>query len=391
LEALYPTLTAALNVRRDVTARSSLLIDAEAFERSGAALNAALAALERARQESILPDDAHAKRLTLSAPPTNKEIQWGRVREQFASASALSRTLVQLAGQICDDFNLTLDPEIETFYRMDWVCFAGPAMMVHGSTVRDLTTLALSADQLGPATVRELILAQAGLRASTERARVAAAKAAGGLMAGGEAEMPTHQRRWWTAQQQLIDQLDELVFNVASPSELEVNPAMRRVGDAELQTQHEMTDEMLQLLDERLRERIHRLRTIFYTVLLVTVLVLTLLGYLLACYVRMLRRSVLQLSQHIKLMAQRDLTQVPAVWSGHDELVAISADLRALHEEWQMQLRLLQRVADRLRNEHEEAARQAHGLSPALVRLLAESLRDLAQQLHAALQRFRLK
>jgi len=87
-----------------------------------------------------------------------------------------------------------------------------PGHDVHGSTVRDLTTLALSADQLGSATVRELILAQAGLRASTERARVAAAKAAGRLMAGGEAEMPTHQRRWWTAQQQLIDQLDELVF-----------------------------------------------------------------------------------------------------------------------------------------------------------------------------------
>jgi len=41
------------------------------------------------------------------------------------------------------------------------------------------------------------------------------------------------------------------VFNVASPSERKVNPAMRGVGDAALQTQHEMTDEMLQLLDER--------------------------------------------------------------------------------------------------------------------------------------------
>ena len=37
LEALYPALTAALNVRRDVTARARLLIDAEAFERSGRA------------------------------------------------------------------------------------------------------------------------------------------------------------------------------------------------------------------------------------------------------------------------------------------------------------------------------------------------------------------
>jgi len=206
LEALYPALTAALNVRRDITARSSLLIDAEAFERRGAAFNAARATLQRARQASFLPDDALAKRLPISAPPTNKKIQWGRVREQFASNTGLSRTLVRLAGQICDDSNSTLDPEIETFYRRDWICFAGPTMMVHGSAVRDLTTLAFSADQLGPATMRELKLAEAGLRASTQRARVAATKAAGRLMAGGEAEMPTHQRRWWTAQQQLIDQ-----------------------------------------------------------------------------------------------------------------------------------------------------------------------------------------
>ena len=60
------------------------------------------------------------------------------------------------------------------------------------------------------------------------------------------------------------------MFNVASPSERKVNPAMRGVGDAALQTQHEMTDEMLQLLDERLRERIQRWRTMFYAVLLVT-------------------------------------------------------------------------------------------------------------------------
>jgi len=84
------------------------------------------------------------------------------------------------------------------------------------------------------------------------------------------------------------------VFNVASPSELKINPAVRRVRDAALQTQHEMTYEMLQLLDERLRERIQGLRTTFYPVLLVTALMLTLLGYWLACHVRMLRRSVPQ-------------------------------------------------------------------------------------------------
>lgn len=63
--------------------------------------------------------------------------------ERFASHSALVEQLLALNVLACDNSNLTLDPDIDSYYLMDSVCVKMPTLMVRLGESRDLSFTAL--------------------------------------------------------------------------------------------------------------------------------------------------------------------------------------------------------------------------------------------------------
>ncbi len=81
----------------------------------------------------------------------------GTVAELFTRHDALVEQLLALNVLACDNSNLTLDPDIDSYYMMDSVCVKLPTLMVRLNESRALTTVALAGKTLDDAARTRLV------------------------------------------------------------------------------------------------------------------------------------------------------------------------------------------------------------------------------------------
>jgi methyl-accepting chemotaxis protein len=239
----------------------------------------------------------------------------------FAAHEARVQALLNLLGVATDGSNLTLDPDIDTYYLMDAVLFRLPVMQEAVAQGRGLGVAALTAGSITPATLRTVI-EQGALLQNNQAALVAGiAKAV-----AYNAEVKSHAV------------FTDLVALVDAHHAQETKTVLRAEGvqgdvaahvaaaNAAIAAMGKLSDSALGKLDSLIAQRVDRLE--FSRNLCAAVLgcSLALAIYLFYSFRLVLEGGMQEVAYHINAMRDGDLTTHP-VALGKDEAAKLMTTL----------------------------------------------------------------
>ena len=308
---------------------------------------ATLAGIDRELGASLQTADAYAAVL---AAYENRRSKEGAV----AQVNALSRLL----ETVTDNSNLTLDPELVTFYLMDATFGRIPAITDNTAHLGDRGIAVLRKGAATPAEERELIEALAIARDS------AAAMHADLAKIRGETDM---MQRLDTQGTLAMDQVffgfaNRNVIDAISPlpaTQDRFREAAGNVVASQYALAGRLMNELGQLLDARVA-RMQRERAVLLAVLAVAVL-----GALYFFYTFYLVTSggLRLISSHLQEMARGDLRRPPALPWGKDEPAAVISDLRTAYDSLHKLVRTVRHSARNLHATSGEIASASLDLS----------------------------
>ncbi|MCS6810181.1 MAG: methyl-accepting chemotaxis protein [Tepidimonas sp.] len=354
LQRLYPALQASLEVHRLATAQAA------------------------GEAQPGLPEVQHRLQQTLqalqqrrvTAPGTDRALQAvmqaAQALEQRADQpqvamdthTQLARTLVNLATQLCDDSNLTLDPEVVTYYLMDAVCFRLPDGIARAGATLSQSLAALRQGDLTPATVEQVVRDEALLIYHFAQMEAGLAKTLaarpdrGGTIQLQDALAPVRN---------FFDLVERDVLRVQQLSPTSAD-AIALAGQSAVQAQFALAQRLLPLLDQLLQERVRDMQTdMALRSALIGVLVLVTFYFGLAFYL-VNRGGTRLIQQHLDLMARGDLREAPPKPWGQDEPAQIIASLRVTYDSLHALIRKVRHAARDLASASEEIAHASRDL-----------------------------
>jgi methyl-accepting chemotaxis protein len=258
----------------------------------------------------------------------------------FAAHTKFISALLAVLGDATDGSNLTLDPDVDSYYVMDAALFRLPSLIEGSGQMRGLGAAAIAAGVATPEVLRlinDTIPVQeyqfdnmvSGLAKSIDNNKSLAAKL---KIDAVQSDTGAYQK------------LVRSTFN----GEAIKGDRAAYVGAANkaIESQFEATERLLNMLDELVQARVDKLAS-NRNFVGITVLIFTLLaGYLFYCFALVTKGGFSELRRHLKAMTEGDLTTRPKPW-GRDEaarmminmaqmqtsLRALVAEVRASSEE----------------------------------------------------------
>ncbi len=234
-----------------------------------------------------------------------------------AERSALSTAAIQAAiawiAVASDGSNLTLDPDIDTYYLMDAAVFKLPVLQEAASRVGQLGSQALRDGQLLAAHQRALIEQAAVLHSTLEGLQAGLAKASG-YNAELRTSVPTD--RLMASVAALRQQLDASALHPQGPRGDAT--ALQQATQQALADMLQVQERSMAALDALLAARVGRLVSARNTVLVMVLLSLLTAGYLFTSFRKVLHGGLNEVTFHINQMREGNLTTEPQAW-GRDE------------------------------------------------------------------------
>jgi methyl-accepting chemotaxis protein len=244
----------------------------------------------------------------------------------FTAHTAAVTALLDLLGVATDGSNLTLDPDIDTYYLMDAAMFRLPVMVEAAAQIRGLGQAVLSAGSATPAQARRLI-EQATLLSSHQAAvdaGLAKAVAYNADVAKAVGMEPAQ-----AAAQQLLSRLDATVLR---------SEGVQGDAAAHVALANEAIEQMLALaarstgaLDQLIARRVNGMESARNLTAVVMVLALLLAAYLFVAFRKVLEGGLKEVAFHIDAMRDGNLTTQPRAW-GHDEAAGLMHTLAQMQE-----------------------------------------------------------
>jgi methyl-accepting chemotaxis protein len=233
--------------------------------------------------------------------------------------SGLIDAHLKLLTTATDNSNLTLDPDLDTYYLMDSSLGALPALREAAARQRDMVLAKLQGHSASAAYLRQVGAKEVEGDLTDERWAAAMAKVAT-VHAGIDAELGIEKAR------QALHRFHETAGAVESAPRLlaDAEAALSGLQDAQLKT--------LQRLDELLQARIGRLEQARNITTVALVLSLLLVGYLFLSFRKVLEGGLKEVAYHIDAMRNGDLTTRPRAW-GDDEAAALMKTLAEMQGE----------------------------------------------------------
>ena len=316
IRTLVGLLDAAQNRRRAATAKAA---DLDQVQGSVAkALDAVRAAQEK--MGSVLRiTDQWAKLNQL-----NQSLISNAIKEDasatFAAHTTFIDSVLELLNDVADNSNLTLDPDVDTFYLMDAAVFKQPLLIEQIGRIRGLGNAAIRAGSL-PLDQREVIanaLAfavahEAGVRKGLGRA-VAAEPSLARAVHMDDA-MAASQSFLALARTQLLGespQGDAASFVAAA--------------NAAIKLHYEGVERMLGALDGRLASRVQRLKGELGVQLGLSAFGIAVAIYLLVAFYRVTQGGIAEVGRQLDEMSRGNLTMNPRPW-GKDEVAQLMTTL----------------------------------------------------------------
>jgi methyl-accepting chemotaxis protein len=311
-QPLFPLLDASQNWRRAATANSADL-DA-AGQRVQEALNKLVQTDPKLVGELDLEDNIaqlKAKQQSLANAPRLSDSA-----STFAAHTELVSAVLELVEAAADNSNLTLDPDLDTFYLMNIAYFVQAPLLEALGQLRGSGNAALREGQLS-AERRDLVARNLGVVDVNLGNLVAAV---------GKATKADPSLKGELGVERLI--ADTRAFaNLVRSSFLGAQvqgqaDAYLAAANGLMKGHFEVTSRVKAALDARLEERIAREWRSLWTSLVISVIALAAAVYLLVAFYKVTEGGIREVARQLDRLACGDLTTLPKPW-GRDEVAGL--------------------------------------------------------------------
>ena len=239
------------------------------------------------------------------------------------AADAVVKAANALLVQATDGSNLTLDPDIDSYYLMDGALFRLPDLIDQAAALRDLAALAAAAGQTTPdqlqrlgALVAIIDYMDANLAGGLEKTLALRPGIKGALGAD-------------TARTALKALRDSAGSVMKGGHGRDAAAALASAGNEAVAGLVALQQRMLQQLDLLLIDRVTGMERQRQVVSVVVATFLLLAAYLFVSFYRVMSGGLAEVQRHLRAMTGGDLTTQPRPW-GRDEAAHLMNELRAM-------------------------------------------------------------
>ena len=280
----------------------------------------------------------------------------GSVDAVFAAHGAKTQALLDLLGASTDGSNLTLDPDIDTYYLMDAAMFRLPVMLEAASQVGGLGASMLAAKG-GSGAQRRLIIEQLTLLQSN----LAAMEAGLAKAVAYNADVATKVKIDATKQAvaALLAQADSALLQAAVSGDANTQIA---VAGRSIEAMTALGAQASAELDRLIEARVQRMQGDRALAIGALVIGLLAAAYLFTSFRKVLEGGLKEVSRHIDAMRDGDLTTRPHAW-GSDEAAGVIVALAQMQQSLQRIVGQVRRASDSIVTASTEIAGGAQDLS----------------------------
>ncbi len=268
----------------------------------------------------------------------------------FKAHSAHIEALMSLLTDVTDGSNLTLDPDLDSYFLMDAALFRIPDILETSDKLSAFGLVILKSGAITPTQQRRVseLIPIAEFQMKNMRDGLAKSFAATpGLKAKVDAtkSLENGAAFFALARRSVIDSQD---FSPAAQSAL-------LAAANQVASEHDaMAQRLLIELDLLLDKRVNASKTTLYAVNSIAALGILLAAYFFYAFFRVTRGGLLLISKHLMEVAAGDLRTSPAKPWGHDEPSLVIEDLRLAYTELHALIRTVRHSARTLHGTSEE-------------------------------------
>jgi len=272
----------------------------------------------------------------------------------FALHTAHVDAIMALIGQATDGSNLTLDPDLDTFYLMDGSLAALPTLVEAAAKLRGVSAAVAASGKPASEEQQHVMIASAVATELFEGRVAAALDKVYGAHANYKAEFNT---------QDLLPQLHSF-RDTALAGKSDATTLIAR-GSAVVDGMSSLQGRMIEHLDELLKVRVDGMVRQRNVIMTAVGLALALGGYLFYSFYLVTQGGLNEVKRHLVAMTGGDLTTSPNPW-GKDEAAAL---MLSLHD---MQASLRQ-IVSRVRDSSESIVHASSEIASASLDLSART------------------
>lgn len=352
VRALMPVLDAAQNRRRAAVANAADIDDAQ--HRFATAFQS-LADAQTKYGAALGTGDAWKKVEQMQSDLATQPLR-ADTDATFAAHTGLVNALMDLNHQVSDNSNLTLDPEVASFYLMDAAVFRLPKLTEHLGQLRVVGNAILKSGKRTEQQTSKLSVANAfaELRAADAMKSLARAeKADPTLTAVLRADDP----------QSAIEKFIQSARQNVLADEISGDPqAYVTAGNQAINDTYHLIDRGLNGLDTLLESRVDTLRHALWRQMGVSVFGLIVAAYMLVAFYRVTRGGIVEVARQLNEISRGNLTNRPQPW-GRDEVAGLMKTLGATIESLRRIVGQVRSGADEIQTASQEVAAASMDLS----------------------------
>jgi len=307
--------------------------------------------------------------------------QGAAAAERSAQSTAAIQAAIALIGVASDGANLTLDPDIDTYYLMDAAVFKLPVLQEAASRVGQLGSQALRDGQLSAANQRALIEQAAVLQSTLEGLQAGLAKASA---YNAELRTSVPAERLMASAAALRQQLDASALHPQGPRGDAI--ALQQATSQALSDMLQVQERSMAALDALLAARVGRLVSARNAVLVMVLVSLLTAGYLFTSFRKVLHGGLNEVTFHINQMREGNLTTAPQAW-GRDEAAELIHAIQGMQGSLRQLVSQVRQTADGIAHASSEIATGSQDLSARTEQSAAnleETAASLTQIAHSA-------
>ena len=246
----------------------------------------------------------------------------------FQAHTAHINALVALLTAVNDASNLTLDPDIDSYYLMDSVFFRIPDIVESSGKLRGLGLGIMKTGSATPEQMRVLnsIVPIADFQFGNMRDGLAKAIASNPALAS---QVNAAQALSATADFFAMARKSVIEGRDYSPP---TQAAYLALANQALSGQYALADRMLDALDALLQQRVAGFRYELQKGIAVLLIGLLLAGYFFYSFFLVTSRGLNTVKQHLTELADGDLSQAPAAPTSSDEIAQVLTSLITVHD-----------------------------------------------------------
>ena len=355
---VFPLIDLAQQLRRDATAAAANGKEPDTLAGVKEKLQAAQAKL--AEVDKRLGAELGTTKSFAAVQEAFAQTSSGKdVESVFKAHTSHVEALISLLTAVTDSSNLTLDPDLDSYFVMDAALFRVPDILENSGKLRGLGSAILKAGAITPQqqmALGEMIpIAEFQFRNMRDGLAKSIAANPGLAQKLNLAQTFDDTNAFFTfARKNVID---------AQNFEPETQQAYLVVANKAIDAQFQISHKLLNELDNLLQIRISTTKTTLYSINALTLISIIVAAYLFYTFFLVTRGGLQLISSHLQEMAEGDLRRAPSKPWGRDEPAEVIGDLRKAYDSLHALIRTVRHSARALHATSEEIAAASLDLS----------------------------